>query len=453
LLLFILEYTGDSDPSNVIHIDPGMQSYSAAYEAGLRSGDRIFSINDKKIESFEDIFTNVSLSTGEPLQIKFMRGTELKELNVTPRFLGKESRPTLGVEPAGERRVVATFTFSESLTQSLNNLIDREGRTKEYLYQNSPNEYKALMEKEAKEKSLRSRAIAYLNDGDILLKVNGVDVHSIYELQSELGKYQGQRVKLVVDRKKFPLLNPWTSSIQEVEIPVMGADVLEIEKLTHPKFKELDVDSLSLLSYDPDIANKLSNIQIDGNSFSDFSSLKSYIGKDKKIHNIIIGQMEFKGTIHDRPIGLLGFRPGMKFKPEPNPKNQNLGLSFVNAWRKVVQNISNTLTGLRMLFAGALSPKDSLSGPIGIVQYAGISLEYGWETYLDFVAKISLALMVMNLLPIPVADGGHLVLYGYEWIVGKPMPTQVIEAIFRIGFVFLLGLGIFVSFNDVLRLF
>lgn len=53
-----------------------------------------------------------------------------------------------------------------------------------------------------------------------------------------------------------------------------------------------------------------------------------------------------------------------------------------------------------------------------------MSLEYGWQTYLDFVAKISIALMFMNLLPIPVADGGHLVLYLYEAIAGRPAPPE-----------------------------
>jgi regulator of sigma E protease len=72
---------------------------------------------------------------------------------------------------------------------------------------------------------------------------------------------------------------------------------------------------------------------------------------------------------------------------------------------------------------------------------------------LDFVAKISIALMIMNLLPIPVADGGHIVMYAYEAIAGRPLPRKVMEAIFRVGFFFLIGLGIYVSFHDVLRFF
>lgn len=61
--------------------------------------------------------------------------------------------------------------------------------------------------------------------------------------------------------------------------------------------------------------------------------------------------------------------------------------------------------------------------------------------------------MVMNLLPIPMADGGHIVLYAYEAITGRPLPRKAIEAIFRLGFFFLIGLGLYVSFNDVMRIF
>ena len=106
-----------------------------------------------------------------------------------------------------------------------------------------------------------------------------------------------------------------------------------------------------------------------------------------------------------------------------------------------------------MLFQGLISVKDNLSGPVGIVHSAGMSLEYGWFMYLNFVANISIALMFMNLLPIPVADGGHLVLYLYEAIAGKPLPPRAIDTIFKVGFLFLLLLGVFVTFNDVSRFF
>jgi len=162
--------------------------------------------------------------------------------------------------------------------------------------------------------------------------------------------------------------------------------------------------------------------------------------------------MRYTADVQLRPIGLLGFRPSMKFQAEKMERETSFSGAFSNSSKKVYEYIATTLTGIKLLFSGLLSPKDNLSGPIGIVQFAGISLEYGWFTYFDFVAKISLALMVMNLLPIPVADGGHIVLYAYEAIVGKPLPSKAIETIFRIGFFLLVGLGLFVSFYDVMRI-
>ena len=143
----------------------------------------------------------------------------------------------------------------------------------------------------------------------------------------------------------------------------------------------------------------------------------------------------------------------MKFEAEKIPQDVSISSAALISIDKIGDNISSSLKGLKMIFTGILSVKDNLSGPIGIVQIAGITLEYGFLTYLDFTARISIALMIMNLLPIPIADGGHVVLYLYEAISGRPLPARVIDIIFKIGLVFLLSLGIFVTFNDFLRLF
>ena len=169
--------------------------------------------------------------------------------------------------------------------------------------------------------------------------------------------------------------------------------------------------------------------------------------------HIQIGKLHYDTKFQLRAIGLLGFRPSMKFRPDSSQKKVGVWGALLVSAEKVYENVFISLKGLGMLLSGMISPRENLSGPIGIVQFAGMSLEYGWYTYFDFVAKISIALMFMNLLPIPVADGGHLVLYLYEAISGKPLPRNVINAIFRVGFAFLLLLGILVSINDITRFF
>ncbi|MCZ8155953.1 MAG: site-2 protease family protein [Leptospira sp.] len=461
VLLFVLELGGDSPASNKIFIDASNQVTSQAYQAGLRSGDSILSINGKPTENFEDIFTNISLTTGDPIQVTYEREGKANTIEIVPNVYSAGGRPTIGVEPFGERRVIATFTYSEQIGHTLAHILDKDDQSTQFFQEKLeerkkeiPEEYLKEREKVEREQSLRKRALSYLKDGDVILKINGVDVHTIPELQAELGKHQNKTIPVLVDRKTFPLFTPWATELTTIDIPVLGANVFEFYNIKHPKFKELAVPYFRLDSYDPEIESRLSRLRIEDTSFNNVDDFVSYLKQvSGQTKSIWIGNMNYTADVALKPIGLLGFRPSMKFIAEKQNRETTVGLAFVTASKKVYENVATTLTGIKLLFSGLLSPKDNLSGPVGIVQIAGISLEYGWSTYLDFVAKISLALMVMNLLPIPMADGGHIVLYAYEAVAGRPMPRKAVEVIFRLGFFFLIGLGLYVSFNDVMRIF
>ncbi len=460
-LLFILDLAGDSPASNKIFIDESNQVNSQAYKAGIRSGDRIISVNGKPTQNFEDIFTNVSLTTGDPISLGFLRDGVEKVVNVIPNVYSAGGRPSIGVEPFGERRVVATFTYAEQLGYTLGQVLDKEDKSTQFFQEKIeeskneiPEEVLKAREQAEREKALRKRALKYLKDGDMILKVAGVDVHTIPELQSELGKHQNETIPVIVERKSYPLFTPWATELTTVQIPVLGAHVFEFYNLEHPKFKELNVPYFRLESYDPQIESRLSNLKIEDKSFQHKDDFVSYLTKVSGENKTIwIGNMKYSANLKLKPIGLLGFRPSMNFTADKQERETSFGGAFVSASKKVYDNVTTTLTGLKLLFTGFMSPKENLSGPVGIVQIAGLSLEYGWSTYLDFVAKISLALMVMNLLPIPMADGGHIVLYAYEAVTGRPLPKKAIEFIFRLGFFFLIGLGLYVSFNDVMRIF
>ena len=94
----------------------------------------------------------------------------------------------------------------------------------------------------------------------------------------------------------------------------------------------------------------------------------------------------------------------------------------------------------------------NLSGPITIAKYAGLSAQIGLEQFFAFLAIISISLGVLNLLPIPVLDGGHLFFYCIEIIKGSPV-SETMEAFGqRIGLTLLLMLMSIAIYNDVLRL-
>lgn len=111
----------------------------------------------------------------------------------------------------------------------------------------------------------------------------------------------------------------------------------------------------------------------------------------------------------------------------------------------------DSLAVIKRLLTGAASV-DNLSGPIGIARAADSQASWGISTFLGFLAAISLALCIMNLLPIPLLDGGHLFYFAYEWATGKA-PAESVQAIGQYIGVFLLAglLGIAI-FNDFFRI-
>ena len=111
-----------------------------------------------------------------------------------------------------------------------------------------------------------------------------------------------------------------------------------------------------------------------------------------------------------------------------------------------------TLRMLGRMVIGDVSLKN-LSGPITIADYAGQSAKVGWLAYLNFLALISISLGVLNLLPVPILDGGHLMYYLVEIAKGSPVSDRALDIGQRIGLALLLTLMAFAIYNDISRLF
>ncbi|MDA1116638.1 MAG: RIP metalloprotease RseP [Proteobacteria bacterium] len=111
-----------------------------------------------------------------------------------------------------------------------------------------------------------------------------------------------------------------------------------------------------------------------------------------------------------------------------------------------------SLKMLGMMLLGEVSWKN-LSGPVTIADFAGQSAQLGWIPYLTFLALISISLGVLNLLPIPPLDGGHLMYYLFEAVKGSPASERAMDLGQRVGIALLLMLMAFAFYNDLTRLF
>ena len=111
-----------------------------------------------------------------------------------------------------------------------------------------------------------------------------------------------------------------------------------------------------------------------------------------------------------------------------------------------------TFSVLWKLVTGRFSLRH-VGGPISIVKFAGRAAQSGITPLLQFVALLSLQLAILNILPIPVLDGGHLAFLGIESVVGKPVSVKKQEMAYKIGFTVLIILILVVSYNDVVKVF
>jgi regulator of sigma E protease len=134
-------------------------------------------------------------------------------------------------------------------------------------------------------------------------------------------------------------------------------------------------------------------------------------------------------------------------KPVRYPVLQALPLAL----QKTVRMTTDSLGVIKRLLTGTASI-DNLSGPVGIARAADSQASWGLTTFLSFLAAISLALCIMNLLPIPMLDGGHLLFLALEAITGRPVSESIQAAGQTIGLVLLLGLMGIAIFNDFFRI-
>ncbi|MFO7846861.1 MAG: RIP metalloprotease RseP [Balneolaceae bacterium] len=146
----------------------------------------------------------------------------------------------------------------------------------------------------------------------------------------------------------------------------------------------------------------------------------------------------------------------------PNPRevfdvetlNYNIGESVGQGFEKSGDTFMGIIQGIGMMFSGDISVRQNLGGPVAIANVTKQATDTrGFLGFWEITAFLSITLAIMNMLPIPALDGGHFMFLLYEGITRREPSAKVRMGLQQIGFLFLLGLIILVTFNDILRTF
>ena len=202
-------------------------------------------------------------------------------------------------------------------------------------------------------------------------------------------------------------------------------------------------------------------VSIDGNNISDYSDLIEVVvarpdqavsvayfrdGRQFEI-DVVLGRQEVEGEVR----GLLGVRGSNDYGDYAHLRKFGPIESVTQATQRTWTSTVFTLRMLGRMVTGDVSIKN-ISGPINIAQYAGSSARRGVNEYLAFLALISISLGVLNLLPVPVLDGGQIVFQSIEFVKGSPLSerSQIIGQQF--GIFALILLMSFAFYNDIVRI-
>ena len=298
-----------------------------------------------------------------------------------------------------------------------------------------------------------------LRGGETLVQINGREVSSWSDLRWEMTRFDGDSLSIEVIDSGATNSTIYSIDLQDRSTPLVWSNVgLETPEIDlKPIIGFIDSDGTAsdsgLLVSDQIVSVDQSSI-LTWNEFVEVIRAKP--GESVEITVERDGeQFELSLTIGsvDGSIGRIGVAPRPDGIIQENLLDRN-GVDFGQAIGKSFQRTMDLIGFTTRMIAGLVVGDvglDNLAGPLVIADQAGKTAEMGLVTFLSFLAILSVSLGVINLFPLPMLDGGHVVFHLYELILGKKLPERVIVTAQQIGIVCLVSLMVFVIANDLLR--
>lgn len=423
-LIFFPKYASEATlPPAVLG---NMERSGPAWKAGLRPGDRVLAIEGESIRYWWELLDRVSVSPGKPLRFDIEREGARLTLTVTPK----------PIEIASFREI---------------GLVETVGRIE------------VVPERSRPVVMVRPGSAAWragLRDYDAILRIGGHEPTSYDDVERAVAEAHRRPIPVVVaatraddDGTELPrglVLGP-LGPYEDVGLRTAETVVASVEPGS-------PADRAGLKSGDRVLA-------LDGEPVSDWAFFLYSLARDPAASRRLL--FERDGEDSEVAVSLVNplWRPGSavpKFEPfgarnrrsivtpDEVPNESRLRYGLYQAASKTHEVFRVTVAAILGLLTGRVSVKE-LGGPIMIYDIASRAGQEGWATFLGALAWLSMSLGLLNLLPVPILDGGHLVLFGVETARRRPIGRRGRQAAAYVGLAFLVALMIVVFANDIQR--
>ncbi|AIO17911.1 Regulator of sigma-W protease RasP [Candidatus Izimaplasma bacterium HR1] len=300
--------------------------------------------------------------------------------------------------------------------------------------------------------------------GDVITEVEGVSVSTWDELSRELDKNAANRdLDIVVirdgeemDLELTPILYFFTLGLHSNESAVEDLTIAEVPEGTKA-YEAGFVGGDQLVSIDGVDLTDWASVIVAIDTLSEEAYVEGKLVEIEVLREDVVLTLEIsepysKIFLETQNISVVDARIGIS--PE---YNFNFGQAVLGSFSDVVDSSKMIFTTIGLLIdnddAGAGVGVENLAGPLGIYQITSAALSNGFISLLSWIGLLSVNLGIINLLPIPALDGGRIVFLGYEAITRRKPNRKFENTLNYIVFVLLMGFFIFITYNDILRLF